>query len=124
MSRVLRPAVALPGFPEATTLNLEPVEGAMGLYSVTSAQAPRLRWFVLDASVHLPDYAPQFTADQLALLGNPDADSRSLLVVVNTSDSQVSANLLAPLLLHTQTGSCAQLILEGQDWPLRFELAM
>ena len=103
MSRVLRPAVALPGFPEATTLNLEPVEGAMGLYSVTSAQAPHLRWFVLDASVRLPDYAPAIHRGPVGIARNPDADSRSLLVVVNTSDSQVSANLLAPLLLHTQT---------------------
>ena len=64
MSRVLVPAAALPGFPEATTLSLEPVEGALGLYSLASPQAAGLRLFVLDAALHLTDYKPVFTNEQ------------------------------------------------------------
>lgn len=123
MSRVLVPAAPLLGFPEATTLSLEPVEGAIGLYSLASAQVSALRMFVLDAAVHLTDYKPVFTNEQCALVGNPDTGDRSVLVIVNTTDGQATANLLAPLLLNATTGSCAQVILEGQDWPLRHVLA-
>ncbi|OIH87014.1 hypothetical protein BLJ79_02005 [Arthrobacter sp. UCD-GKA] len=121
---MLVPAAALPGFPEATTLSLEPVDGALGLYSLASPQAAGLRLFVLDASLHLADYKPVFTNEQMALLGEPEPASRCVLVVVNTSDSQASVNLLAPLVFNTDTGACAQLILEGQDWPIRSALPL
>lgn len=124
MSRVLVPAAALPGFPEATTLSLEPVEGAVGLYSLASPQAVGLRLYVLDARLHLADYTPVFTNEQMALLGDPIPDSRAVLVVVNTSDSKATVNLLAPLVFNTDTGSCAQVILEGQDWPIRSALPL
>jgi len=124
MSRVLVPATPLPGFPEATTLSLEPVEGAMGLYSLASPQAAGLRLFVLDAGLHLADYKPVFTNEQMALLGDPEPGSRGVLVIVNTSDSQASVNLLAPLVFNSDTGTCAQIILESQDWPIRSALPL
>jgi len=124
VSRVLVPAAELPGFPQATTLSLEPVEGAWGLHTLLSAQVPELRLFVLEAAVHLPEYAPEFTSEQLALVGNPAEDARTVLVVVNTAGGEASANLLAPLLLNSETGSCAQVILESQDWPLRHVLPL
>ena len=122
MSRALIPAAPLPGFPEATTLSLEPVEGAIGLYSLVSAQVAELRLFVLDAAVHLVDYKPVFTNEQSALIGNPESGDRSVLAIVNTTDSQPTVNLFAPLLVNAGTGFCAQVILEGQDWPLRAPL--
>ena len=124
MSRVLVPAAALPGFPEATTLSLEPVEGALGLYALASPQAAGLRLFVLDAALHLTEYKPVFTNEQMALVGNPEPGSRGVLVIVNTSDHQASVNLLAPLVFNADTGSCAQVILEGQDWPIRSALPL
>ena len=124
MSRVLVPAAALPGFPEATTLSLEPVEGTLGLYALASPQAAGLRLFVLDAVMHLADYKPVFTNEQMALVGDPGPGSRGILVVVNTSDRQASVNLLAPLVFNSDTGSCAQVILEGQDWPIRSALPL
>ncbi|MFF5791568.1 flagellar assembly protein FliW [Paeniglutamicibacter sp. NPDC012692] len=119
MSRALVPVVPLPGFPTATTLSLDAVEGAIGLYSLVSAQAPELRFFVLDAAIHLADYDPVFTNEQMALVGDPAPGDNSVLVIVNTTDSQPTVNLLAPLLVNAGTGYCAQVILEGQEWPLR-----
>lgn len=124
MSRVLVPAVPLPGFHQATTLCLEAVEGAVGLYSLSSPQAAGLRLYALDAALHLADYQPVFTNEQLALLGEPEPDARVILVIVNTSDQQASVNLLAPVIFNAHTGVCAQLILEGQDLPIRSVLAL
>ncbi|MFL4473893.1 flagellar assembly protein FliW [Paeniglutamicibacter sp. MACA_103] len=122
MSRVLVPAAAVPGFPEATTLLLDPVEGALGLYALGSPQAAGLRLFVLDAALHLADYKPVFTNEQMALVGDPEPGSRGVLVIVNTSDHHATVNLFAPLVFNADTGSCAQLILEGQEWPIRWAL--
>ncbi|MET0843289.1 MAG: flagellar assembly protein FliW, partial [Mycetocola sp.] len=48
----------------------------------------------------------------------------SVLVVINPGeDEATTVNLLAPIVLNRATGGCAQLILEGQDWPLRAQLA-
>ncbi|PQZ96052.1 flagellar assembly protein FliW [Arthrobacter sp. MYb227] len=119
MSRVLVPQAPLLGFPTAVTLSLDPVEGAVGLYSLSSVQVAELRLFVLDAAIHFPDYCPVFTHNQLLLLGTPDESNQSVFVIVNTANNQTTVNLLAPILVNAGTGSCAQVILDGQDWPLR-----
>lgn len=123
MSRMLIPSSALPGFPQAETLELAAVEGAPGLFTVSSPEAPTLRWFVLEAALHLPHYTPQFTEEQLAAIGRPDPEARRVLTVVNTASQRPSANLFAPLLVNDDTGQCAQVLLESQDWPLRHELS-
>lgn len=124
MSRVLVPQVPLLGFPTAITLSLDAVEGAVGLYSLVSAQAAELRLFVLDAAIHLPEYSPAFTRDQLALLESPEDTNQSVLVIVNTANNQTTVNLFAPILVNTGTGACTQVILDGQDWPLRHVLPL
>ncbi|MGO4296673.1 flagellar assembly protein FliW [Glutamicibacter sp. MCAF14] len=122
MSQVLIPAAALPGFPEASALDLKQVEGAAGLFSVTSQQMPQLRWFVLDTSMHVPHYAPSFSAEQLGLIGNPDPRALAVLAVVTTARRQPSVNLYAPLIVNMSSGQCLQALLDTQDWPLRYDL--
>ncbi|WP_430517273.1 flagellar assembly protein FliW [Glutamicibacter creatinolyticus] len=124
MSRVLLPVAQMPGFPQVQILNLEPVEGAWGLYTLLSPQVPELRLFVLDCAVHLPQYTPRFSSEQLALVGDPAQGERTVLAVVNTAGGEPTVNLLAPLLVNSETGSCAQLILDSQGWPLRHVLQL
>lgn len=109
---------------------LDEVEGAAGLYALRatgdgSAPAPAeaVRLYVLDASVHLPDYSPVLTDEQTTGLDLHDAAEALLLVVATPAASGMTVNLLAPVVVNTRTGRAAQLILEGQDWPLRAELA-
>lgn len=70
------------------------------------------------------DYKPVFTNEQSALVGYTETGNRSVLVIVNTTDNQLTVNLFAPLLVNAGTGFCAQVILEGQDWPLRAPLPL
>ncbi|GAA4362247.1 flagellar assembly protein FliW [Paeniglutamicibacter cryotolerans] len=122
MSLLLVPAIPFPGFESSAGFRLEDVEGTMGLHSLESVQDPALRLFVLDAALHLPHYTPVFTDGQRDLAGITEPDQQRVLVVVNTSDSNPTVNLLAPILVNASTLACAQVILEGQSWDLRTPL--
>ena len=112
---------------------LDEVDGASGLFALRASGAAAaavagpdgagVRLFVLDASVHLPDYSPVLTDEQTASLDLQAASEALLLVVATPAESGTTVNLLAPVVVNSRTGQGAQLILEGQDWPLRAELA-
>ncbi|WP_213814907.1 flagellar assembly protein FliW [Glaciihabitans sp. dw_435] len=112
----------------SSPLGLEPlvdfqlvdVDDAPGLFSLESGEGARL--YVIDASLHLPDYTPTISEDQRDSLGLLSADDASVLVVVNPGDESTTVNLLAPIVLNTATGHARQFILEEQDWPLKAPL--
>jgi flagellar assembly factor FliW len=109
------------GLEPLTDFSLERIDGAPGLFALR-ASGSEVRLFVLDASVHLPDYSPVVTDDQSATLDLQDAAEALLLVVATPASTGMTVNLLAPIVVNVRTGAGAQLILEGQDWPLRAEL--
>jgi len=118
---VLHFPASLPGLEPLKEFSLTEVEGSTGLYSLDSSELPEVRLFLLDPAVHLPDYTPN-TSAQLGALGNPEPGNVRVLVIVNTSDGAPHVNLLAPVLLDVAEARGAQVILEGQDLPVRSEL--
>ncbi|GAA1135969.1 flagellar assembly protein FliW [Nesterenkonia lutea] len=120
MSSVHFPA-SLPGLEPLQDFTLAQVEGSTGLYSLDSAELPEVRLFLLDPAIHLPEYSPR-TTGQLGALGDPAAEDVRVLVIVNTSDGAPHVNLLAPVLLDVASSRGAQVILEGQDLPVRAAL--
>jgi flagellar assembly factor FliW len=108
------------GLSPAPVFTLTPVDGADGLFTLVGDDA---RLYVLDASVHLPSYAPELTDEQAAGLALTDPADAMLLVVANPGASGTTVNLLAPIVVNARTAAGAQLILEDQDLPLRAELA-
>jgi len=118
------------GLEPVVDFTLDEISGAAGLYALRAAdhdapsgRAADVRLFVLDAGVHLPDYSPVLTDEQTTLLDLRSAEEALLLVVATPADAGMTVNLLAPVVVNARTGAGAQLILEGQDWPLRAELA-
>ncbi|TFD47299.1 flagellar assembly protein FliW [Cryobacterium frigoriphilum] len=123
-----------PGLAPLTAFALTEIEGATGLYSLQAMDAVSTRLFVLDAAVFLPNYTPYISAEQSASLSLTAPTDALVLVVVNPGDAGGSAatpggasasttvNLMAPIVVNAATGDAAQLILEGQDWPLQAEL--
>ena len=93
-----------------------------GLFALRGAGDVRL--FALDAAQHLPDYSPELTDAQAASLDLTEPTDALLLVVATPGETGTTVNLLAPIVAHTGTGRAAQVILEGQDHPLRAELAV
>lgn len=115
-----------PGLAPEVDFALDTVDGADGLYSLVSAAPPAghrsHRLFVLDAAIYLPAYQPEITDEQRNQLDLNDAGEARVLVVANSTETGTTVNLLAPIVLNTRTLQCAQVILEGQDWPVRTPL--
>lgn len=111
------------GLESQERFTLAAVDGAPGLFSLRSATG--LRLFVLDANMHVPGYTPRFTPDQLGTVGGTPGDSDELLtlVVVTPAAEKSTANLAAPILVNPISLAAAQVILEGDEWPLRYSLA-
>lgn len=112
-----------PGLEPLVDFVLQPIAGAAGLYGLQAAASPRTRLFVLDAGVYLPHYQPIISDDQVLALRLTSPDDALVLVVANPDAGGTSVNLMAPIVVNTRSGVCAQLILDGQDFPLRAALA-
>ena len=111
-----------PGLSPLLEFDLEPVAEADGLYTLRSLDAPDIRLFVIDAPVYLPDYNPEVSAAQLESIGATEPSEVRVLVVTTLNDDGPSANLMAPILMHAISGEATQVILDGDDWPLRMQL--
>lgn len=123
MSAALSFVAPPPGLDPLVEFTLRPVEGAAGLFALEAAADADRRLFVLDASVYLPHYQPVISDDDVAALGLRGPEEAMVLVVANPGQAGTTVNLMAPVVVNTASGTSAQVILEGQDWPLRAELA-
>ena len=112
-----------PGLEPLTDFDLEAVPAAAGLFTLTAAERPEIRLFVIDAERHLPGYSPELTDDLAAALGVTAPDEALLLVVVTPSREGSTVNLLAPIVVTRRTGEAVQLVLEDDAFPVRAELA-
>jgi flagellar assembly factor FliW len=122
MTAVLTFASPPPGLAPLIDFILDDVGGAAGLYALHAATDPSIRLYVLDAAVYLPWYTPEITDERATSLGISAPEDAMVLVVANASESGTTTNLMAPIVVNSKTGRCAQVILESQDWPIRAEL--
>ena len=113
-----------PGLAPHTEFVLNAIDGATGLYTLQAAEADSTRLFVLDAAVFLPAYTPYISTEQSASLDLSVPTDALLLVVANPGEAGTTVNLMAPIVVNAATGVAAQLILEGQDWPLQAPLEL
>jgi flagellar assembly factor FliW len=116
------------GLEPLRSFTLAPVEGTDGLFTLvgtgtTDSGVTDPRLYLLDAAVHLPDYAPVLADEQADRIGLERAEEAMLLVVANPDAAGTTVNLLAPVVVNARTGVGAQFILEDQDLPIRAELA-
>lgn len=111
-----------PGLAPLTDFRLREIAGAAGLFALQSAEDEHTRLFVLDASIYLPQYTPVISDEHARSLDLATPDQALVLVVTNPGETGTTVNLMAPIVVNASTGRCAQIILDGQDWPLRAEL--
>jgi flagellar assembly factor FliW len=111
-----------PGLAPHTDFDLSPVDGAEGLFALSAREDADLRLFLVDPRTVLADYAPELTDEQASQLALAEPDDALLLVVANPGSDGVHVNLLAPVVVNTATGAAAQVILDGQDYPVRAPL--
>lgn len=123
MSAVLRFVTPPPGLAPHTSFLLEPVRDSGGLFALRATDDPSVRLFLVDPGDVVPDYAPVLSDAQAQQLGLESSDDAQLLVVARMTEEGVGVNLLAPVVMNRRTGDAAQVILEGQDLPVRAILA-
>ncbi|MDJ0355968.1 flagellar assembly protein FliW [Paenarthrobacter sp. PH39-S1] len=123
MSVTLTFAAPPPGLEPLVDFTLDPVAGADGLYRLQSVAGADRRLYVLDASVYLPDYAPLLSDEQCTVLALDTPEQAQVLVVANFGERTTTVNLMAPIVVNNSTRRCSQVILDGQGWPLRGDLA-
>ncbi|MHC6219493.1 flagellar assembly protein FliW [Arthrobacter sp. MMS24-S77] len=116
----------MPGLEAAEGFALRGIDGAPGLYAM-EAGSPRIRMFLADAAVYVPDYVPAIPHSTLEALGLgsnglDQAGLATVLVVVNPTPEKTTVNLAAPIVLNPETGRCTQIVLDGEDYSLRAEL--
>ncbi len=112
-----------PGMMGLRTFTLVPLDDAGYLFALRSTEQPRVRLFVVAPEPYFPGYAPSIDPATRTTLGLAD-DAAVLLVVVHPgADGEApTANLLAPVAVNAATGAALQVVLDGDDWPLRAPL--
>ena len=118
--RVLRFPEGLVGFPEARQfVLLEPSRAGSPFHYLLCIDLPELGFVVCDAANLCPGYLadvprlPEVAAEDLAVLA---------LVTVPADARQMTANLMAPLLVDCRSGRGRQVVLDTGRHPLRYPL--
>lgn len=93
-----------------------------GVYSLVSLDSPGVDLLVVDPARWVPDYAPALPAADLDRIG-ASGQEPVVLVVASVREGTVSVNLMAPVLVHPDTGAAIQTILDGQGLDLRRTLS-
>ena len=110
------------GLAPHTRFRLDPIDGADGLFALRAIDDDALRLYAVDPKTVVSAYTPTIPDENADALGLTGPDDALLLVVASHTPSGVHVNLLAPKVDHRDTGTAAQVILEGQDYPLRAPL--
>jgi flagellar assembly factor FliW len=112
----------MPGLENVQDFTLRSVEGAAGLYALEAGSPSPVRLFLADAAVFVPGYAPPIPEAALQALELEQHQDLQVLVVLNHSPKATTVNLMAPIVLNPATRRCAQLVLDGREYPLRADL--
>jgi len=112
----------MPGLENVQDFTLRSVEGAAGLYALEAGSPSPVRLFLADAAVFVPGYAPPVPEATLQALELEQDQALQVLVVLNHSPRATTVNLMAPIVLNPATRRCAQLVLDGREYPLRADL--
>ena len=109
-----------PGLLDLHRFELTALDESGYLFALRSTDAPHVRLFVVPPRPYFPEYAPHLDATTRETLGLGDGDAVLLVVVHPGQDGEPpTANLLAPVAINPSTGTALQVVLDGDEWPLR-----
>lgn len=112
-------AVPMPGFPAHREFVLVRLNDDGLLYAFTSTEDPELRFLVAPPEPFFPEYAPEIENGVFAALNTKDPDRLLLLTVITASESETTANLLAPIVVDRDSMRAMQVVLNGSSYPVR-----
>ena len=89
------------------------------LQSIDSAD---LAFVVTDPALWLPDFQASIRKEQMEELGLSDISEAQVLVIVNTREQSLTANMQGPLVVNSANRTAMQLVLAEKKWSTRHEL--
>ena len=114
------------GFPELTDFALihDEEKGAGGIHWLQSMQEPAFAMPVMDPLIVNPEYNPQVDDEILKPLGDFDVSEILILVTVTVpSDvTKMSVNLRGPFVINATARKAVQVIIEGDEYPVKFPI--
>ncbi|SDC83881.1 flagellar assembly factor FliW [Sanguibacter gelidistatuariae] len=117
----------LPGLSAGMHFSLASLDDNGLLFSLRGTGDDPTRLFLVQPGPYFEEYTPSLEASSLAAVhldGGTDPRCAVLVIVTPRTDAApATANLLAPVILNTETGDALQVILEGTPWPLRAPFA-
>jgi len=112
-----------PGMAQLTRFDLDALDDAGFLFALRSLESPGVRLFVIPPQAYFPAYAPLVSDQVREALGMVEASQPVMLAVVTPGEGEpTTVNLLAPIVVDPVTGNAAQVVLDGDEWPLRAPL--
>jgi flagellar assembly factor FliW len=103
---------------------LQPDEEAL-FFWLHSLDDPSLAFVITDPRNFMPDYKVELTEAEQEFLDLKDAGELGLFVLVTVPEGDpkgITANMLAPLVLHYPTSRAWQLVQENVDYEIRHPL--
>lgn len=102
----------------------EESKGETRISWLQSLDEPLLALPVIDPLAIVEEYVPVIEDELLVSLGNPaDEDLLFLLAMTVPSDmTKVTANMKAPIIINATTKKGVQLIVENEDYPVKFNV--
>lgn len=116
--------IGFEGFTKFAILYDEEDKSETRINWLQSLEEPVLALPVIDPLAIVKDYAPIIEDELLVPLGNPsDEDLLFLLAMTVPSDmTKVTANMKAPFIINTVTKKGLQLIVENEDYPVKYNV--
>ena len=116
----------LPGFPDTRRMALSELDGDAAqdsaLRLLVDLDRPSARFLVVPPGVCFPDHEVDLDDASAARLGLASAEEALVLVVLNVTDEEVTANLLGPVVVNTRTRTGLQAVLADGDLSTRTPL--
>ena len=114
------------GFPELTEFALlhDSDKGADSIHWLQSIQEPAFAMPVMDPLRVCPDYNPEVDDEILKNLGELNPDDMLVLVTMTVPKDveQMTVNLKAPIIINADTRKGAQIIVENQDYEVKYKI--
>lgn len=114
-----------PGMATLTRFDLTALDETGFLFALRSLELAGVRLFVIPPQAYFENYAPEVSPSVRTALGLDATMQPVMLAVVHPGgDDATTVNLLAPIVVNPVTGAAAQVVLDGDEWPLRAPLGM
>ncbi|WP_062305325.1 flagellar assembly protein FliW [Demequina subtropica] len=114
----------IPGMAALTRFRLAGIDELGFVFTLRSEDEPGVRLFAASPQAYFPGYAPELSPEVREALGAEDDAGLTMLAIVHPGGDTgpTTVNLLAPLVIDPTTGAALQVVLDGDEWPLRAPL--